>query len=199
MIVSIHQPAYLPWMGYFDKIKNSDIFVYLDMVQFERGSFINRNKIKGDLWLTVPIKKKGKFGQCIMDVEIDNTQKWRAKHLKTIYQTYCKEDGFHNKFVRLKNMYNKNHDKLTDFLIEQLRFFLEEFEIKVQVVKARDIKGKKSELVANICKELGATKYISGRLGKNYLDESLFNGIEIEYQEDCQFPLVLDYWFCNNT
>ena len=75
MIVAIHQPNYLPWLGYFYKIAKCDMFVLLDNVQYAKNSFINRNKIKtpqGELWLTVPVKSKGRFGQLIKEVEIDN-------------------------------------------------------------------------------------------------------------------------------
>ena len=85
MIISIHQPQYLPWDNFFKKIKKSDCFIFLDNVEFQKNGLQNRNQIKtsnGPIWLTVPIKQK--HGQKISDVEIDNSKDWKKKHWKTI-------------------------------------------------------------------------------------------------------------------
>src|ERR1035437_4150954 len=103
MILTAHQPAYLPWLGYFDKIIKSDIFVYLDTVQFEKNSFTNRNKVKtpqGAAWLTVPVKIKGHIGKTMMEIEIDNSQDWRKKHLNTIFMNYKKAARFEECYAR---------------------------------------------------------------------------------------------------
>src|SRR4051812_40502325 len=94
MLLSINQPAYLPWLGYFDRIARSDAHVVLDHVQFEKNSFTNRNKIaaaNGPQWLTVPLLTKGKFGDLAINrIEIDNGQAWRKKHWASLSQVYCK-------------------------------------------------------------------------------------------------------------
>ena len=83
MIVSINQPSYLPWLGYFDRINRSDIHIVLDHVQFEKNSIINRNKIRTQnswSWLTVPLKTKSKYGNLdIRNIEIQNTLQWKKK------------------------------------------------------------------------------------------------------------------------
>ena len=98
MIVSINQPAYLPWLGYFDRIVQSDIHIVLDHVQFEKNSNINRNKIRtfnSWSWLTVPIKTKSKYGNLsINNLEIDNSYLWKKKHLRSIQQSYSKTSFF---------------------------------------------------------------------------------------------------------
>ena len=98
MVASINQPAYLPWLGYFDRIIKSDIHIILDDVQFEKNSFINRNKIVTDInwtWLTVPVQTKGKFGNLeIKDLKIDNTSKWRKKHYNSLNYHYGKSKYF---------------------------------------------------------------------------------------------------------
>src|SRR6202040_3775048 len=104
MILSIHQPAYLPWLGYFDRIARSDKFVYLDNVQFERNSFINRNRIKtphGPIWLTIPVRLKEHFNRTIADIEIDAQQDWKRKHLRSIEQNYRRAPDFTKKLARL--------------------------------------------------------------------------------------------------
>src|SRR5476651_588587 len=98
MRVSINQPAYLPWLGYFDRIAISDVHVVLDQVQFEKNSMTNRNKIRtsnGSSWLTVPIKTKGRFGDLsICDLEVDTSSNWRDKHWKAICQNYSRSPYF---------------------------------------------------------------------------------------------------------
>jgi hypothetical protein len=91
MICAIHQPQYMPWLGYFDKIDKADIFIFLDDVQFKKNEWQNRNKIRtaqGWQWLTVPILHE--FGQKIADVHIDNKRKWRHTHLRSIQLNYGK-------------------------------------------------------------------------------------------------------------
>jgi hypothetical protein len=97
MILSAHQPAYLPWLGYFDKIARADVFVYLDTVQFEKNSFINRNRIKtpqGAQWLTIPVKMKDHLSATLRDTEIECVQPWGSKHLKTIRMNYSRAEFF---------------------------------------------------------------------------------------------------------
>ena len=83
MIVSINQPAYIPWLGFFEKIARADVFVYLDTVQFEKNSFTNRNKIKtaqGWQWLTIPVKTKGHIRNTLRNILLDDTQNWHIIH-----------------------------------------------------------------------------------------------------------------------
>ena len=118
MIVSIHQPAYNPWLGYLDKLSNSDIFIYLDTVQFEKNSFINRNKIKtpqGELWLTIPVKVKSKRNQLIKDVFIDENQINLQKIKKTIIHNYIHSKYFNvyqEKFFEIFSECLKNNSLL---------------------------------------------------------------------------------------
>ncbi|MFH0823907.1 MAG: WbqC family protein, partial [Pseudomonadota bacterium] len=92
MIVSINQPAYLPWLGYFHRIARSDLHIVLDHVQFEKHGFIHRNRVKsamGWCWLTVPVRTGGRFGNIsIKTAEIDNTRDWARKHRMTLEQSY---------------------------------------------------------------------------------------------------------------
>lgn len=98
MIVSVNQPAYLPWPGYFHRIAVSDTHVVLDHVQFEKNSVTNRNKVRtatGWSWLTVPLRTKGRFGDlAIRSVEIDNATDWRTRHWKTLRQSYGRAPHF---------------------------------------------------------------------------------------------------------
>ena len=104
MIISIHQPAYLPWLGYIERIKKSDLFIFLDTVQFEKNSFTNRNLIKGangPYWLTIPVKKKGHLSKSLLDTEIVRDVDWRKSHLMSIKSSYSKSVAFHDKYIFL--------------------------------------------------------------------------------------------------
>ena len=186
MIVSINQPAYLPWLGYFHRIAISDIHIVLDHVQFEKNSFVNRNKIRtkeGWCWLTVPLRTKGLFGNLEIDtLEISQDNKWCKKHWSSIVSNYSKAPHFKELAWVVDEIYS-----------DSWRLFLEPIkEITSNILKALNIKtpllyssqmspvGKKDELVLNLCKEVGATTYISGPLGRGYLDEERFERNHIQ-------------------
>jgi len=189
MILSAHQPAYIPWFGYFNKIANSDVFIFLDSVQFEKNSFINRNKIKassGLLWLTVPVKINGHMSKAILDIEIDNSQNWSQKHLNSIFLNYKKAPFFEENYAKLLRLFDNRYERLSDLCWAQLNFWITEFGIQVKILRSSDLEvnDKKSALILELCKQLAATTYISGPLGKNYLNENQFEleNIKIVYQ-----------------
>src|SRR6267378_479446 len=132
MIVSIHQPAYLPWLGYFDRIATSDTFIFLDNVQFEKNSFTNRNRIKtatGSLWLTVPVQTRGHLHKTLLDIEIDSRQDWKRKHLRSIEQNYRSASCFTKRFDRLAASYPPEAGRLVELCFHQLSFWLKELGI----------------------------------------------------------------------
>jgi hypothetical protein len=188
--ISIHQPAYFPWLGYFDKIIKSDIFVYLDTVQFEKNSFINRNKIRTidgkTIWLTIPLLMKGHTDKVIKEMKIDNTQNWKKKHIKSIEQNYKKTPFFDEYFIDIRDIISTAKENFTIFTFNMLEYLLGIFEIKTKIIKASDynVGSAKSELVLDICRLFKADTYISGILGKNYLnvDEFIKSGIKVIFQ-----------------
>ena len=190
-IIAIHQPSYLPWLGYFEKIAQSDIYVFLDSVQLEKNSYSYsyRNKIKtpqGSAWLTIPLKMKGHSSKVINDVFIDNSQNWKSKHLKSIFYNYKKSPFFDELYPKLEILYKEEYNLFSELAYNHLLFWLDELKISTKVVKSSElyIDSKKSDLILDICKFFKADKYISGALGKDYLDEDKFNksNILIEYQ-----------------
>lgn len=216
MILSIHQPAYLPWLGYFDKIINSDVFIFLDTVQFEKNSFTNRNKIKtknGENWLTVPVKTKGHIDSTLKELQIDNTKNWHKKHLNAIFMNYKKAPFFEKIYSKIENLYASDEELLSDLCYKHLLFWLKEIGVDRKIIKSSelDIDSKKSDLILDLCKNLNANHYISGALGKNYICEESFikNNIVVEYQE-YKHPVYPQLWgeflpnmsildFCMNT
>lgn len=192
MRISINQPAYLPWLGYFHRIAVSDIHVVLDQVQFEKNSVTNRNKIRtatGWSWLTVPVKTKGRFGELeISKIEIDNTTKWIDKHWKSICQYYGKAPYFNQYAPVLDDIYGRTWERLTDLTAEMNNYLMcDVLKITTPLRYGTEMHttGKKDDLVLNICRDMGATTYLSGPFGRDYLDEKKFQqaGIQIEYHD----------------
>lgn len=190
MILTGHQPAYLPWLGYFEKIMRSDVYIYVDSVQFEHRSFINRNKIKtanGAVWLTIPVLAKGHREGILLDLKINNEVNWQRKHFLSIVNAY-KKAPYYNEFIKkLEPFYENKYNSLTDYCYDYLLFWLEELHITTKVLRQSElgIGGHKSELVLNMCKAVGADTYISGALGKDYMENDLFiaNDISVIYQD----------------
>lgn len=200
MILTAHQPAYLPWLGYFDKIIRSDVFVFLDSVQFEKNSFTNRNKIKtpqGPVWLTIPIKGKGHLSKTILEMEIDNNQNWRKKHLNAIYLNYKKAPRFAECYTKLELLYKHEYESVADLCWDHLMFWMAELNINKKVVRCSElsINSKKSGLILDLCKYFGSDHYISGALGKDYLNAEEFRqaGISVEFQE-YRYPVYPQLW-----
>lgn len=192
MIVAIHQPAYLPWLGYFDRIRQADLFIYLDTVQFQKGSFQNRNKVltrNGPIWLTVPVITSGKlFTTALKDLETDARQSWQAKHLATLQQAYRSAPWYAERSPRIEAFYREPMPRLSDLCWQMLQVFVQELGITTRLVKASElppVEGHKSDLVLGLCRATGATQYLSGSLGRHYLDESSFAdaGIAVRYQD----------------
>lgn len=198
MIVSINQPAYLPWLGYFHRIAASDVHVVLDHVQFEKNSFTNRNKVRtpdGWCWLTVPVRTAGKFRDLpINQLEIATERHWAAKHWATLQANYAHAPYFaaHSRFF--EKIYSRSWTRLADLNREITGYLLDAFGIrsKLYFSSQMDVSGKKDELVLNLCRTLGATVYLSGPLGRNYLHEDLFHqqGIGVRY-DDYHHPAYL--------
>lgn len=198
MIVSINQPAYLPWLGYFHRIAVSDVHIVLDHVQFEKNSFTNRNKIRtaeGWQWLTVPLRTKGNFGNLeINQIAIDGTSHWARKHWAAISHGYRKAPFFAAHAPFFEHVLQQPWSRLNDLLETTTRYLLDAFGIETPVLKSSAMQpaGQKDELVLDLCRRAGATHYLSGALGRNYLRESIFTaaGIQVSYQ-DYQHPKYL--------
>lgn len=190
MKLSAHQPAYLPWLGHFDKIKNSDLFVFMDNVQFKKNSFTNRNLIKttqGTQWLTVAVKHKDHMNQSLLDLILAPKSQWQRKHLQAIALNYSRAPNFSVLYPKLEKLYQQPYDRLTELCWDHLHFWLDYLQITTKIVRLSQviIDGKKSDLILNMCRYFEADTYLSGVSGKNYLVEANFaqHRISIEYQQ----------------
>jgi hypothetical protein len=194
MKVSVHQPQYLPWLGYFDKIDKSDCFVVLDTVQYKNREFQNRNKIRTKekwIWLTVPVKTKGASRQKICDVLIDNSTDWKTEHRRSLEVWYGGAPFFKDYFPFFKSTYEQNWYRLIDLNLHIIKYLLGVLQINTKVLFESEIgtTSTSTRRIIEICQKLKANTYLSGSGGKNYLEEDLFNkaGIELDYQ-DFQHP-----------
>ena len=158
-VIGIHQPGYLPWLGFFKKMLNSDIFVYFDDVSFVKNNYYNRNLIRantGPLQLTIPIRMDEESK--INDVKIDPTKNWQLKHKKSLLHNYSKAKYFSNYSDFIEELYEKKFEKLIDINIEIIEFLKKEFNIETKTVFSSELNvtGSASERILEICKLLDA-------------------------------------------
>ncbi len=188
MIISIHQPQYWPWLGYFDKIDKSDVFILLDNVQFKKNEWQNRNRIRsatGWQWLTVPVMHN--FGQKISEVKINNRTNWRQKHFKSIVLNYSRAPFLDDFMDLLNSLYTQQWEYLVQLNIEIILKVVEILGINTKIVRASDymVSGSSTQRLVNLCKLFGADTYLSGASGPEYMDMSLFkeNNINVIVQD----------------
>ena len=214
MIVAAHQPNYLPWLGFFDKMSKCDVFILEDVVQFTYHEFQNRNRIKtknGIKWLTVPVEG-GRKRKRYSEIFIANEYDWSKRHWLTLKQSYGKAP-FWNEFCNFfEETYHKQWNRLLDLNVHLIKGIMEFFNIDKELVLASSLKssGIKNDLIISQCKTLGAKTYLSGLGARTYLDLDRFEGegIEVIFQGFVHpvYPQVgrgfvpnlsvVDYLFC---
>lgn len=190
MILTAHQPVYLPWLGLFHKIALADLFIVFDQVQYQPKDWNNRNKIKtreDPIWLSVPVLRKGYLEKTISDIEINNTVPWGRKHWRSMKLAYEKAPHFKQYSDFFEDTYSKRWESLVELNTHMLRWYLEQLGLSVPVRSAGewDFQGQKGELVLDMCKRVGATDYIFGAQGRDYADVPAFQaqGIRVHFQE----------------
>jgi hypothetical protein len=194
MIIAIHQPHYLPWLGYLHRMAQVDAFVLLDHVQFERGNYQNRTMIRmnGEArWLTVPVVQNSQKER-ILDKQVDNRLEgpkwWSAIHFATLRHSY-REAAFLGTYApRLKQLFETRFERLADLDQAGLDFLREAFGIRTPLVKssALAVEGARGDLILNICRALGADTLLVGFGGsRGYLDPEAFAraGVKIAYHQ----------------
>ena len=215
MIASGHQPNYLPWLGFFDKMLQCDVFLIADNVQFSVKDFQNRNKVKtfnGARWLTVPVEHVGK-PLPINEVRIANyAGNWARKHWVTLKCNYSGAPFWEKYSDFFEQTYSQEWTMLIDFNMHIIRGLMRFLKIEKPLVMASSlsVSGKGSELALAQDKAMGANVHLSGIGGRNYLNLKRFEeeGIKVVFQ-DFQYPVypqlhgefvpnlsVVDYLFC---
>jgi hypothetical protein len=190
MIVSIHQPNFLPWPGYFHKMAKADRFVLLDDVQYVKGTVANRayicRKDGTAVYITVPVSmSKGAF-QAYNEIAPDPSAPWQSKMLNQVKDAYLKTAFFQDIFPTFSEILLKKYDSLADLNIAMITFVAAYLGIHTPTIRASSLQadlGKKSDRNLNICKHLGAGTYLSGTGARAYNDEESFrlNGLNLLY------------------
>ena len=190
MVVAINQPCYLPWRGHFALMKTADVFVFYDDVQFTSNtsrSFFARVQLKtaaGRRWLTVPVRKSGKFGQRIDEVVIAE-ERWAARHAAAIREAF--RGARFAAAVEPVLAALEGWERLAELTIGTTRLMAELLGIEREMLRASalGIGGSGSERVLAICRSLRATRYVSGLGGLDYLDHEAFDaaGVAVEYMD----------------
>lgn len=189
MRISIQQPEHLPWLGFFDKVRQVDLVVLHDNCQFKRYYFENRNKIRtnsGWQWVGIPALSRGRY-QDICEVEIDNLQLWRGVAWRAIRHNYFKAAYWEEYSSFFEDIYRCEWIKLADFNVGVIRYIAKQLGLQTEFIIASQlgVMGKAGEALISICQKVGANSYLSGAFGRDYIDESLFTeaGIALEYQD----------------
>jgi hypothetical protein len=188
--VGILQPGYLPWLGFFEQLYRCDIFVLYDDVQFEKGSWRNRNRIKtpnGPRWLTVPVLLKGRSFPLVKDVTINSSVPWQKKHMKAITQNYFKSPFLGRYAEDLSAILNRPWRFLIDLDIELINWLVEQLGISTPMVlsSALGVHGSGVQRLISIIQSLGGDHFYEGSAGRNYIDVSVFEqaGVSVGFQE----------------
>ncbi|MCD8381038.1 MAG: WbqC family protein [Lachnospiraceae bacterium] len=188
MMVTIHQPCYIPYMGVFHKIWKADAFVYLDDAQYSNGYVFDWNRIKtpqGECRLKVPLEKK--FGQSLMEVKPKDFLGWQLKHLKTIEMNYKKAPYFDTFFPAFEMAIVPGFTNLAELNISVMSMLMEWFDIKKPIYFSHvwNLESRSEARVIEITHLVSADAYLSGTGGRNYQDETHFTeaGIKLQYQQ----------------
>ncbi|HJR56530.1 MAG TPA: WbqC family protein, partial [Rhizomicrobium sp.] len=187
----IHQPDFLPWLGYFHRLLEADLFIALDHVQFVTGtsrSWTHRDVIKtpqGAKWLSLRVQK-APFGISIRDVQLAPGREWRQDNLNLIRESYRKAPHFAEVFPRLEELYTQPIENMAEMNLASLDLLEDMLDVKTPRLISSQMspQGSSTAMLVDLLRKAGATRYISGQGARAYLDESLFAkaGIELVWQ-----------------
>lgn len=192
LMACITQPTYLPWLGYFELIASSYVYVMFDHVQFEPRSWQQRNYVKGPkgrIRLTIPVLSDGRQDVSIVEKRVDNSQDWQNSHLKTLEMCYGRAKYFDDYFPGIEKVLRSKKDFLFEYTEPLIVYFLEALGLNVTVLRSVDVvpedKGlRKTERLVNLCEKIGAGCFYEGASGEQFIDHTMFAlaGKEVRYQ-----------------
>lgn len=207
-VVGIHQPHFFPWMGYLNKIAQSDVFIVLDEAQIEKGSNMYRNKlvtIQGiEKYITISYQKKDALLKKNNEIEIDKNVDWQQRQKSFLYENYKQTKYYDEIMGDIDHIYSKEYNKLIDVLNDSINYLLTSFGIKTKIVYQSTLEydrfAKRNELLIELCKAVNCDCYLSGNSARKYMDINLFEhqGISVEFQE-FKYPVYDQgkYWVPN--
>jgi hypothetical protein len=176
MVVTTHQPIFLPWPGFFFKALQADAMVLLDRVQFPQGrGWLHRNRLKsdqGDHWLRVPIWKAGGGTQVIADVEICDDTDWRTRHLRSVRELYAHAPYLQPHLKALEDIYARRHRRLAALNVDLIRHLWVALEVptKLYLQSELGVSGQRTDLLAHVCEVLKADTYLTSTVAAKYID-----------------------------
>jgi hypothetical protein len=187
------QPGYFPWLGYFEQMSCADVFVHYDDVQYDKGGWRNRNRIRtpeGWKWLSVPVRIGGKLGAPINAVEVDPRSRWQRQHWGTLLQHYRAAAHWEAAAADLEAFFSGSYERIVDVALASTRVLAERLGIHTETVRSSELPAvppgsdPTARLVA-LCKHFGATEYYSGAAAAAYLDPRPFQeiGVRVEFQD----------------
>jgi hypothetical protein len=193
MIVAIHQPHFLPWLGYLHRMASADLYVLLDHVQFERRNYQNRTRIRIEgtaRWLTVPViqrSQKERITEKLVDNRLGGARAWADNHYATLRHAYASAPCFNQYAAALRRIYDTRWERLVELNQACLDLLREAFEIRTPLVRSSElaVEGARGGLILNICRAVGADTLLAGMGGsRGYLDAEAFAraGVRIEFQ-----------------
>mgnify|MGYP006289705905 CR=1 FL=1 len=197
--IAIHQPNFIPWLGYFYKMAHADIFVLLDDVLHSKQSYTNRAKIKtpnGIKRLSVPLAKKEVM---IKDIPIACDGKWNRRHIKLIHDSYCKAPFFELYYAGLEEIFLSKWELLVDFNVSGIMYLKRALQLNTEIVRSSELRiseDDKNKRNLSICKELDGDIYLSGDGGgRQYNMEKMFRdeNLEVKYT-NFEHPIYNQLW-----
>ena len=198
VLVAIHQPNYLPYIGFFNKMSLADLFVLYDTAQFSRNGFHNRNQLKtprGRSWLTIPVHRPTQ--QEIRFIEIDQSKEWAAHHWQTIEANYSRAAHFEDFRKDLRRLYARPSQRFSETTESFIGEFVRAFGIQTRIMRSSDLSPPEglspSSTLVEIVRLVGGDAYLSGPAGKDYLDPTAFTDVRLMVQ-DFHHPEYPQLW-----
>lgn len=193
--VAILQSCYIPWKGFFDLVRRVDEFILYDDAQYTKRDWRNRNRIKtpnGPLWLTVPVETKGKYTDAIKDMRVSDPR-WNQRHWRSIQASYSRAPFFGTYRAALEELFlGCRSESLSDLNFRFISYFCDTLSIATTLKWSMDysVSDRRTERLVGLCRQAGATEYLTGPAARAYIDASLFEaaGITLKYMDYQGYP-----------
>ena len=193
MKCSNHQPQFFPWLGYFDKMAKTDVFVLLDEVQLEPASHMVRNRLIAPTgkvgYLTIASNRKGYLEKKYSEIPTASDDSWKQKNLFVLQEYYRKAPFYKQIMEQLEVFYKQDFHTVCEWTISSILLVRKWLEIETRLEYQSNVdydrSYRRSDLMLGICKGLGADIYFSGKgFSVQYLDREKFieNGVKIVFQ-----------------